>query len=85
MIDIDNRRLKVVGMKQVLRALETDQLECVYIAMDADHKIRSAVDEAARERSVQRVYVSAMKELGSACGIQVGAATAGILRPGAEL
>lgn len=71
---------RVAGTKQVLKAVSRRQLECVYIAADADEylldKLRSACDEA----GIPVIETESMAELGEACGIDVGAACAGILK-----
>jgi len=68
----------IVGTKQVLRALAEDKLDCVYLANDVDEALHLRLRTACEGRGVQIHPVLTMKELGQACGIQVGAACAGI-------
>ncbi len=69
-----------VGTKQAIRAVMDGKAETLFIAKDSEqHVVRSIVDEA-KNQSIQVVYVDSMKKLGKACGIDVGAATAVILK-----
>ena len=70
---------KVVGTKQVLRALKTGSLQRVYVANDADTFLFQQVIRAAEAAGVPAVRVASMKELGEACGVEVSAAAAGLL------
>ena len=71
---------KVVGTKQVLRALKTGTADRVYICSDADTFIYQQVVRAAEEAGLPCVRVASMKELGMICGVSVPAAAAGLLR-----
>ena len=71
---------RVVGTKQVLRALKAGTLSRAYVATDADTFIFQQVVRAAEAASVPCVRVASMKELGMVCGVEVPAAAAGILR-----
>lgn len=67
---------RAVGTKQVIRAVEGGQAACVYLANDADSHIRQKIMAACQAAGVPVEEVSSMQELGKACRIQVGAATA---------
>jgi len=71
---------RLVGTKQVLRALAADEVEVLFIAKDADSEITSKVLDAANGRSVSIVYADNMRELGEICGIEVSTACAAIKR-----
>ncbi len=71
---------KVVGSKQVLRALKTGALARVYVANDADTFLFQRVARAAEEAGVPTIRVATMKELGEACRVAVPTAAAGLLR-----
>jgi len=71
---------RVVGTKQVLRALKAGELSRVYAATDADTFIYQQVVRAAEAAGVPCVRVPSMKELGMVCGVQVSTAAAGLLR-----
>ena len=71
---------KVVGSKQVLRALKTGALARVYVANVADTFLCQRVARAAEEAGVPTIRVATMKELGEACRVAVPTAAAGLLR-----
>lgn len=71
---------KVIGTKQTLRALKNGEVKAVYIARDAEERVVSEVQKTAKEEVVQIIFVPTMNELGKAFGIEVGAATAAILK-----
>ena len=67
---------KVVGVKQVRRALANGQAKRLYLAKDADPQLTGPLERQAAERGVEVVWADTMKALGKACGIAVGAAVA---------
>ena len=71
---------KAVGAKQVLRAIQAGQVAKVYIATDADIFVTRRVYDVCREKNIPCVEVPSMKALGEACGVQVRAAAAAMLR-----
>ncbi len=71
---------KVVGTKQVTRALKAGSAARVYVAADADTFIYQQVIRAAEEAGVPCVRVGTMKELGMTAGVEVAAASAAVLR-----
>ena len=71
---------KVVGAKQVLKAVEAGEAVRVFIASDADVFVTRRVYDACREKGVQVTEVPSMRELGEACGVQVKAAAAAVKR-----
>ncbi len=72
-------KAKVVGAKQVKRALDAGRVMTVYLASDADPRVTEPIAEACTEKGVKAETVSSMKELGKACGISVGAAVAAVV------
>lgn len=70
---------KTVGLKQTQRALEKGLVTRLFIAKDAEPHVLRSVVEWCTNHSVERIEVPTMKELGKACGIEVGTAVAGIL------
>mgnify|MGYP000937376571 FL=1 len=70
---------KIIGTKQTLKAIDKGQVSVVFIAQDAEEHVVSQLKEMCREKGIETVAVSTMRELGEACGIQVGAASAAIL------
>ncbi|NMM63494.1 50S ribosomal protein L7ae-like protein [Clostridium sp. P21] len=71
---------KVVGVKQTIKAIKAGDVKIVYIAKDADDKFIQPIKLLVSEESLETVYVDSMKELGKLCGIDVGAATAAVLK-----
>ena len=70
---------RVVGVKQLRKAIGRGEICRVYLAEDADPAITGPVEALASERAIPVTRVPTMKELGRACGIAVGASTAGLL------
>ena len=75
-----NHSPKVVGIKQLRKALNRGEVRQVFLAGNADPALTAPLEALAEERHVPVLWVSAMKELGQACGIAVGAAAAGLLK-----
>ena len=70
----------LIGTKQTVKAIHHNQIAKVFVAADADTHITAKVVEAAENRQVPLEIVDSMKQLGRACGIDVGAATVAILK-----
>jgi len=71
--------LVATGMKQTIKAVLSGNARQVYLARDADERVQRPVLEACVKMSVPVSFVDYMADLGKACGIKVGAATAAIL------
>ena len=71
---------KVVGTKQVTRALKAGTAARAYVANDADTFIFQQVVRAAEDAGIPCVRVETMKELGMACGVEVPTAAAAVLK-----
>ncbi|MCX7842033.1 MAG: ribosomal L7Ae/L30e/S12e/Gadd45 family protein [Clostridia bacterium] len=71
---------KVVGIKQSAKALENGTAALVFVARDADPRVIKGIIELCTKNSVEIVYEESMKQLGKACGIEVGAAVACIVK-----
>ena len=71
---------KVVGIKQLRKALRDDKALKVFVAQDADPKLTGPIVETCREKEVPLEEIPTMSELGKACSIEVGAAVAALLR-----
>ncbi len=71
---------KVVGIKQLRKALQENRAEKVFLAQDADPKLIEPLEAQCREAGVPVETAATMLELGRACGIQVGAAVAALLK-----
>lgn len=70
---------KIVGAKQVKRALAKTGVEVVFIAKDADKSVTGEIEELCQSKSIPITYVDSMQELGEACGIDINAAVAALL------
>lgn len=68
-----------IGTKQTLRTVELGKATEVYVAKDADPRITIRIINLSRKMGVKVTYVDSMKQLGKACGIEVGAAMAAIV------
>jgi large subunit ribosomal protein L7A len=77
---LKNPTNRVVGTKQLLRALEGGKVAQVFVAEDADEFIYRRVRTAAEQSRVPVTVVKTMAQLGQACHIDVGTAAAGLLR-----
>lgn len=71
---------KAVGAKQVKKALSSDEVEIVFIAMDAEESIINEIIQICRKEEVEIIQVESMRKLGEACCIDVNAATAALLK-----
>jgi len=70
----------IIGKNQTLKAMHRDEIAEVYYALDADKHLVQDVIQLAQEQNIPCVSVDSMEELGSACGIKVGASTVAIKR-----
>ena len=71
---------KTIGVRQTLKAIENGRAKVIFIAKDADEKVVAGVKELGLKNSIEIVYIDSMKTLGKACGIEVGAAAACLLK-----
>ena len=66
----------VVGAKQLRKALEKGTAKFVCLAKNADPAITEPIENRCKLLNIPFTWVGSMQELGSACGIDVGAAAA---------
>ncbi len=71
---------KVVGIKQTMKAVTDGNAVKVFIAEDAEERVRAPLAQKCAESGVELEGVPSMLELGKACGIDVGSAAAAIIR-----
>ena len=71
---------KVVGIKQLRKALTAQRVQTVYVARDADPMLTEPLLEQCEQAQVTVIYVATMQKLGIACGIPVPAAAAATIR-----
>ena len=74
-----NSQRRVVGVKETLKRLGGHRVAEVFVAADASASIVDPVLKLAESQRVPVSRVGTMAELGRRCGIQVGAACAGLL------
>ena len=75
---------RVIGVKQVTKAVQKSQADAVFLADDADGRVTEPLLHLADEIGVPVVHVPTMQELGKACSIEVGAAAAAVLKSDAS-
>ena len=69
---------RVIGLKQVRKAVQGGRAAAVFLADDADARITVPLAELCEAQDVPVERVASMAELGKACGIDVGAAAAAL-------
>ena len=69
----------VVGSKQLRKALAAGRARYVFLAENADPRLTEPVEELCVQSGVPYSWVASMADLGSACGIEVGAAAAAVV------
>jgi large subunit ribosomal protein L7A len=68
-----------IGTKQTTRMVELGHALEVFVAKDADPRITLKIINLCKKMGVKVTYVDSMKQLGKACGIEVGAAMAAVV------
>ena len=71
---------KVIGVKQSLKAVKAGQALRVYMAEDADPALLEPIQSHCADEQIDVIAVESMAALGQACGIDVGAAVAVLLK-----
>ena len=69
----------LVGTKQLKKALNRGGVSHVLLARDADPRLTEELERLCVEKNVSCHWVGKMSDLGSACGIEVGAAAAALV------
>ena len=73
---------RVVGTRQILKKFAVDGIETLFVADNAQEHLKAQLTALAAEKNAAVIVVRTMEELGKMCGIEVGAAAAGVLRNG---
>lgn len=76
---LKNAGKKAVGTKQTTKAVQKGIAKAVFIAQDAEPRIVDPLRSLCEEKGVEVVMVDSMQELGKACDIEVGSASAAII------
>ena len=71
---------RCVGLRETTKAIENDKAQKVFLAKDAEDKVKIPVEKKCENKDIEVVYVESMWELGRACDIDRGASTAAILK-----
>lgn len=71
---------KIVGIKQLRKAVAAGSVCRVFLAADADPLLTDPVRRMCCGQGIPVEEVPTMAELGRACGISVGASAAGLCR-----
>ncbi len=77
---LKKRAMRVVGVRQTLRAIKQDRAEAIFLAMDAGPALRGEVEQAARDANVPLQMVATMEELAALCRVDVPSAAAAVYR-----
>lgn len=78
--ELHNAQNRVVGQRQVLRALDGGKAARVYLGKDADGFIYHRINGLCEEKNIPVTVVDSMQELGRLCSVDVPAATAAVLK-----
>ena len=78
--ELSHPEYRVAGLKQVLRCARAAMLTKVYIARDADEEVAVRVRAACEKHGITADCMHTMHQIGSACGLEVGSACAGVLK-----
>ena len=71
---------RVVGEREVRRAMEKGILRKVFVAADSDEEVTKPIRELAAKFGVEEEEVDSKLKLGRACAIKRPAAVAGLLK-----
>lgn len=77
--ELERTKLKI-GFKEVLKAIEANRTQKVFVAEDCEDRIKNSLAEAAKNAGVEVEYAETMRELGKQCGIEVGTSCAAIIK-----
>ncbi|NLO84612.1 MAG: 50S ribosomal protein L7ae-like protein [Clostridiales bacterium] len=77
---LKNTQNRVVGTKQVLRALGDGMAAQVFVGQDADSFIYHKINALCEEKRVPLIVVDSMAQLGKLCQVGVKTAAAAVLK-----
>ena len=72
-------RKVIVGAKQIRKAIQSRRVFKVFLAKNADFVLTENLEAMCLQNHIPCTWVPNMVDLGSACGIEVGAAAAAIV------
>ena len=79
-LDIKKTNKRCVGLRETEKAIESEKARKVFIARDAEDKVKKPVENKCENKEIKVEYVDTMQEIGEACDINRGASTAAILK-----
>lgn len=71
---------KAIGIKQTVKAVESNTALEVFVASDADEKVVGNLKVICQNNGISIHFVESMKLLGKSCGIEVGASAVCLLK-----
>lgn len=77
---LKSSKKRIIGLKQTLKAIKNGSVNIVYLANDAEEPIKNSILEECRGKDIEIVQIDTMKKLGEACGIDVNASCASLLK-----
>ena len=80
LINLETAQCKKIGIKQSLKIIKRDEAEALFVAKDAEQYVIRSIVKLAEDKQIPIIYVESMLILGKACNIDVGAATAVIVK-----
>ncbi len=78
--ELSDSKKKVIGTKQTLNVIVNGKAKKVYLASDVDQHIIDKIIQVSKENNVSIETVESKLKLGRACGIDVAAACAALLK-----
>lgn len=79
-MEYEDNLKKVVGTRQVLRELKNNNVNVVLLAKDTDYDLIEEILQQCKDNKIDICWYKNMKKLGDACGIEVKAASAAVLK-----
>lgn len=71
---------RLIGFRQVRKAVKNNHLRCVMIAIDTDESIKSQMTDLCEQRLVPYSFYSSKIEMGKELGLDVACSVCGILK-----
>ena len=71
---------RCIGYKQAKKALEENRVERIFLAHDCDNNIQNELMDICGKNNVEISKEYSKNQLGSLCGIDVGAAVVAVLK-----
>ncbi len=69
----------VVGLRQVIKKINSEAIKCVIVALDSDDFVLKTVKETIGDKDIKIHKAFKMSELGRICQIDVATAVVGII------